>query len=398
MSKNRNARAEPTTRSVIVGTGGGWSDFSPTGYTKLADTPEIRAGVNKIADLVSSMTIYLMENTESGDVRVRNELAKKLDVNPSKYMTRKSFISAIVRALLLEGDGNAVVMPITKNGLLDDLQFIPASRAVFVQNYPGDGYTISIDGARWDPDGLLHFVINPDPLYPWQGTGYKTTLKTVADGLRQAAETKKGFMESKWRPSLIVKVDALSSEFASKSGRAKILEEYVQTNEAGEPWMLPADTFDVKEVRPLSLTDIALPDSVRLDKRTAAAVLDIPAFVLGEGDFNADAWNNFVNTRLRTLANAIEQELTRKLVLSPYWYFKFNLRSLYAYDLDTLSNVGANMYTRGIMTGNEVRDWMNLSPKEGLDELIILENYIPAGMIGDQAKLSGNGGGDGTGA
>ena len=99
-------------------------------------------------------------------------------------------------------------------------------------------------------------------------------------------------MASKWKPSLIVKVDALTDEFSSPEGRKKLLESYAMSGDAGEPWMIPAEQFEVEQVKPLTLSDLALDAMVTLDKRTVAAVLGIPPFILGVGDFNRDAFNN----------------------------------------------------------------------------------------------------------
>lgn len=386
--KKRRARAEPKASTFLCSMDA-YETLCCTGYTKLSKNPEIMSAVNKIADLISSMTIHLMENTQNGDVRIKNELSKKIDVNPNRYMTRKTFISSIMRCLLLEGDGNAVVQPVYSGNILDDLVIVPPGRFYFTPE--GYGYNISINGKVFSPDEVVHFVINPDPEYSWKGTSYRTTLKDVANNLKQAAETKKGFMESKWKPSVVVKVDGLTDEFSSKIGRKKLLEQYIESAEAGEPWMIPAEQFDIKEVRPLSLNDIAIESSIKLDKKTVAAILDVPSFIVGEGTFNEGEWNNFISTRIRALCNALEQEMTRKLLISPNWYFRFNIRSLYSYDIEKLSRVGDDNYTRGIMSGNEVRDWIGLSPRDGLDELIILENYIPQGMIGEQKKLNGDG-------
>lgn len=383
-------RAEPTSFLCSLAA---YDILCGTGYTKLSHNPEIMAAVNKIADLISSMTIHLMANTENGDTRIQNGLSRKVDITPNRYTTRKTFMAAVVRTLLLEGDGNSVVLPLTEQGLLSDLVPVPASAVSFAQD--GFGYRIMIQGIPYEPQDVLHFVINPDSSFYWKGSGYRACLKEVADNLKQAAITKKGFMESKWKPSMIVKVDGLTEEFSNKEGRSRLLEQYVESSRAGEPWMLPAEQFEVIEVRPLSLNDIAISDSIKMDKKTVAAILDVPSFVVGEGEYKESEWNHFVNTRLRPICQAIEQELTKKLLISQDWYFRFNLRSLYAYDIKTLSEVGANLYTRGIMTGNEVRDWTGQSPKEGLDELVILENYIPQGMIGDQKKLNG---GDGSNA
>lgn len=388
--KNKGTRVRAAPQSAMqtfLCSQDAYDNLCCSGYTKLSQNPEIATAVNKIADLISSMTLHLMSNTENGDKRIKNELSRKLDINPNRYMTRKTFLSTIVRTLLLEGDGNSVVMPQYSDGMLEDLIPMPPGTYSLVED--GYGYKVMINGVMFSPDDVIHYVINPDVQYPWKGTGYRAALKDVAHNLKQAAATKKGFMESKWKPSMIVKVDALTEEFSNPEGRKKLLKSYVESSEAGEPWMIPAEQFDIQEVRPLSLNDIAIVDSVRLDKKTVAAILDVPSFVVGEGTFNEAEWNNFISTRIRTICNAIEQENTKKILLSPEWYFRFNIRSLYSYDIEKLSKVGDDNYTRGIMTGNEVRDWLGLSPAEGLDEFIILENYIPQGMISQQSKLQG---------
>lgn len=358
-----------------------------SGYTRLDQIPEIVTGCYKKASLLASMTIHLMSNKDNGDIRIQNELSRMIDINPNKYMTRVNFMTIVIMNMLLYGKGNSIVRVNTKKGLLDSMDPIPPNRVTLVPDASGYAYTVNIDGVARDPDDILHFVYNPDPYQPWRGRGMQVVLKDVAGNLRQAAATEKGFMESKWKPSVIVKVDGLTEEFASPEGRKKLLESYIDTAEAGEPWLIPADQFSVEQIRPLSLADLAIKDTVELDKRTVAAILGVPPFVLGIGQFNRAEWNNFVNTELRTLAKTIEQEMTRKLILSPNWYLRFNVLSLLDYDMETIAKVFCMLQDRGDVSGNEVRDRLGMSPVDGLDDRKVLENYIPVEMSGKQKKL-----------
>lgn len=369
---------------------GAFDSLATMGYTSLAKSPEVTTAISAIARLIGSMTLHLMANGDDGDTRVINGLSRLVDIEPCHLMTRSNFYEWVVRTALLDGRGNAFVLPVTRDGLIDELRPLPGAYAI--SNQVDGGYHVcSANGMTYEPSEVLHFAVNPSHTQPWLGRGYTVALKDVANNLKQARATETGFMESQYKPSLIIKVDALVDEFSSPEGRQKLLDEYVKSGEQGEPWLIPAEQFDVQSVKPLTLQDLALADFVEIDKRAVAAILGIPAFLLGVGAYDVAEWQQFINTTIRPLAQGIAQEMTRKLLTAPGWYFRFNSRSLMNYDLKTLADVGDNQMVRGIMNRNEVRDWLGLSPIEGGDEYVMLENYIPAESIGDQKKLNPNG-------
>lgn len=386
MSRKTKKKTQQRSATPSIGL---WLQDSPiccTGYVSLDKCPEIITACSKIAQMISTMTIHLMANTENGDIRITNELSRKIDIQPCPYMTRKTWIEAIVMNLLLYGKGNSVVLPHTVDGYLGSLEVIPAYQVTFSPDLLNRSYKVNINGVSFSPDEVLHFVYNPDEYYPWKGKGMTIYLKDVAKNLKQATTTEKSFMENP-QPSLIVKVDSMVDEFATKAGRAKILGDYVESTESGKPWLIPGEQFDVQQVKPLTLSDLAISNVVELDKKTVAAILGVPSFILGVGSFNADEWKMFVNTTVLSITTGIQQEMTKKLLTSPKMYLRFNIWSLINWDLKQISDVLLAGSDRGFITGNEYRDRIGYEPKEGLDELRILENYLPWDMSGKQKKL-----------
>lgn len=366
-----------------------FGDVDTVGYVKLSEHPDVVIAVNKIADLVSNMTIHLMENTEQGDKRVRNALSRKIDIEPHRNMTRKGWLYKIVSDLLLHGDGNSVVHigVDAETGLIDDLTPFQMQAVTF--NDVDGNYVINYNGNDYKPDEVLHFVMNPNPNYPYKGMGYRVALRDIVKNLAQANKTKNSFMSGKYMPSLILAVDAMTDEMATKEGRDNILKKYVDETDGGKPWVVPADLINVHQVKPLSLKDIAINEGVELDKKTVAGLLDVPAFFLGVGEFKKEEYNNFINTRIYAIGQIISQTLTRDLLYNPNWFFRLNPRSLFSYDLTEMVTAGTQMVDRNAMRRNELRDWVGLDPDAEMQELIILENYIPAGMLGQQNKLKG---------
>lgn len=372
-------------RSVVFAQGSFFDEICTSGYTPLERIPEVVACARKIAELIGSATIHLMSNTEGGDERIVNELSRVIDIDPTPTITRPVWMEGIVMTMLLYGKGNAIVQPHTWNGFIQSLEPIAASRVGFEADGFRD-YHVTIDGIPKDPRNVLHFVYNPDKDYLWKGTGITVALKDVLDNLVQARATEKAFMSSEYKPSVIIKVDSMVSDMADPEKRQKLIESYIKPQKKGEPWLVPAEQFDIEQVKPLTLGDLAINDSVTLDKKMVAALFGVPAWVVGVGEYKKDEWNAFIQTTVMAIAKSIAAELTKKLILNPRWYLTFNIWSLMDYDLKTVSDVLLSGADRGYVNGDEWRDRMHMNPA-GLKEFKVLENYIPIDMIGSQKKL-----------
>lgn len=367
---------DPTARDIIY----------PEGYTSLGQNEDVQQCINQIANRVSSMTIMLMQNGKDGDIRIKNELSRKLDVTPCPYMNRKNFIYRIVTDMC--NTGNCVAVPKYSGDYLTGIEILERGACSFLPD-SRYGYLIRYYGEILYPDEVLHFVLNPHPREPWRGEGLTPLIYGTVRNLVQARATKDAFLKSKWKPSLIISVRSDIEELQNPEYREEILDSYLSDNEQGKPWLIPADEINVNSIKPLTLNDLALQDGISLDKKTLAAAIGVPGFLVGAGNYSKDEHNGFISTTILDYAQIIQQEFSRKLLLSDFWYFKLNNKSLMQYSLAEKAGFVNGMVERGMLNKNEGRTEFDYNPVDapGMNEYTVLENFIPVDALGLQKKL-----------
>lgn len=360
------------------------SGSMPIGYHRILDSPEIGSCINRMAEIISCCTLYLMQNGKDGDKRIKGGLSRLVDIEPwPGMMDGHAWKAWIVTELLGNGDGNAFILPRFEAGRIAALEPMPG--AIIIPGADRRSYTVQWRERVYNPDSLVHIKLFPDPDEPWRGRGYRFQASRLAASLGQTADLKDSLNAPDYKPPMIVYIDS-DADYTSDTKREELRKRYLEDADKGKPWMLPKDLISVQQLDPLSLNDLAIKDTVELDKRTAAAIFGMPPFLLGVGNFDEKAYNNFIHGPVLNICKAIESQLTLGILESEDLYYQFNRRKLYSYDLASLMTIDLAMMDRGVVNGDEVRDDDNRSPA-GLKEFRVLENYIPWDAAGNQTKL-----------
>lgn len=384
---SRDRPGSSSQRSVMLCSQDTWTVLCADGYKPLTECSEVKMCINAYARAVATMTIHLMQNVKNGDIRIRNGLSSKVDINPAPHMGRTNLMYMIVRTMMERG--NALVYPEYRGGYLEWLRPLKPSRAQIMDLE--DDFRVQYNGRTMMPDELLNFVYNPDPERPWRGLGVTVDVGEMVKALRQAGSTRQSLLESP-APALIIKVADLAAEFQEKDGQEKLAAKYASSVRNGQPWFVPSEAMEVTSVKPMSIADLAIKDNLELDKRAVAAMLGIPAFMVGVGAYNDVEYKNFIAAKLPFVTEIIEQELNRGLLIADDLHFRLNKRSLMAYSIGDITSLGQAMVDRMAMRRNEWRDLMDLPPDDEMEELLALENYLPEDRLGDQKKLNPKGG------
>lgn len=402
MSKKRK-RASPsttqnhskTTRSVIqVLTDGNFEEYCKRGYVRFDNYPDVKVCIKIYADLISSMTIHLMKNTDSGDIRIKNGLSRLLDIEPYKYTTRKTLMYKVVEELLLTG--NSILLPAYdfqgKENYLRELKPIAQSQVTY-KSLDDSGYSVIYNKHEFQHDEILHFVNIPNIETPYKGESFKIYLNDVLNSLKRGQEIKTDYYTKHYKPSIVFSFNTDADLFDGDEQREELHDKWLKTK-PGTPYILPAALIDFKSFPAMSLSDMALDANIKLDKTEIANIFGIPPFLVGIGTFNKEEYNNFINTRINPICKEIEQEMTRKIILSPDYYVKLNIDSIKVFNQEAWYDFMLNAKTKGIYNANEIRVDTGYEPIDtpAMNEFNILENYIPVDKIGSQKKLNNTGG------
>ena len=355
----------------FVSNAGSYHTNFTDGDSRMYTSPMGRACSNVIGNTVASTKPKFYKRKRSGQfVEDYHPLADLLCVSPDGETTAYNFYHALSYDIINNGCGYAEI--VREGEMVTQLNYVSythvtrnADKSYFV-NYI-DKYN-NRKKRRVEAANMLN-------VYNTKGVGIQKAHKTLFQLESYLTQFTKDFFEKGGTFSTVISFDQTLTE-AQRADLRKSL--YNLQGQAGNHGTMMLDFAQAKVDR-LS----AAPDEARTDDinafvcETIARLYGVPAAMVGlpaNITFNNMENQNilFAQKTIMPLLEAIRQEMLMKL-FSPAdlkkWKVEFDTDHLLKGDSSTQATVFSTYLNSGIMTANEIRAELGLSPMDGGDEL-----------------------------
>tara|TARA_R100000951_G_scaffold116401_2_gene128052 strand:- start:4949 stop:7012 length:2064 start_codon:yes stop_codon:yes gene_type:complete len=378
-----------------------YDDLAAEGYLKNAI---VYRCVNEISKGASAVPFRI--KTRGDEVIDRHPLVNLLD-RPNPQQSYSEFFNAVFGYLMLGGNSyilkvsGSMNLPRELHLLRPDRIEIKGGNGVFPEKYEYkiNGRTQAIyDVDQESGASELKQIKLWHPLDDYYGCSPLTAAAMEVDQHNSATKHNINLLENGARPSGAVvfkpQDDSGYQVQLSDSQRSQLMSDLNQrfsgSKNAGRPMLLEGD-FDWKEMG-LSPKDMDFINLKHMAATDIAMCFGVPSQLVGVPD--SQTYSNVAEARLALYEETIIPFLRKvESDLNEWLVPMFSEDLVFEYDIDripALSERRRRIYENvlgavnaGIMTRNEAREMIGLSPVNGADDLLVAANLFPLGATED---------------
>ena len=352
------------------------------------------SSVELLTDNLASLPIFVYERASGADGHKNlardTSLWTLLHETPNNRHTPMELWQYLTLNYILRGNAYA---KLTRNTAGEVISIIPlASDQVEVEVLQDQSiiYKYYYEGkvAIYAPDSMFHWRDKGNGVVGMSRLDYMRSTVNVAVGAQN--HTANVFRKSAKRPGVFM-IDKLLTE----EQRAAIRKNYKGLVEGNDDDLLVLEAG--AKFEPLNMTpaDVQLLQTRKFSVEDIARWFGIPSAMINDTE-KTTTWGTgidsliqgFYKFRLRPMLESLEQAIERR-ILTPAqrrrYTVEFSLDAILRGSLKERLEIGAQAVQNGLMTRNEWRQYENMPPMEGADELTAQVNLAPVATLGQSA-------------
>lgn len=344
-------------------------------------TSAVFACVSLIGGTIASCPLKIYERQNGGRVEVKTDIWWLLNERPAADYSAATFWESQVANKLLQGNSYCIIKrPSFRSPTISGFEWVHASRC-----YPQDGQ-LGREYVWTDLAGITHVSLASDVLHtPGVGfNGYKG-MSVINHALRDAAgialaanRFSSNYFANGARPTVVLKHQGNPTNEQKQQIIDSFMERYSGVDNMNRPMLLVGGA----DVEPFSVNpeDSQLLETRQFQRRDIASIFGVPAVLIG--DDSTSNWGSgveqlsigFVKWTISRHTKKFEQEYNAKLWPNRTKYFcEFDLNALqrgdYKSRMEGYRIAAGRAGEPGWMTVNEIREFENMPPVDGGDQL-----------------------------